>query len=208
MTFRFARLAAAFVLVAWSLPAVEARADDTEDAIAFVQQGGQEMLDILSAPPGQARRDEFRRWLNANFDLDTLAGMALGSYAQSATPEQLSAYDEAFSDYIVVTYEFRFDAFSDYSFEVGRGRPLGDTDQVVRTQVIDPQGKAVVVDFRVRKQGGSFKVIDVAVEGLSMLKTQRDEFAAVIQRQGIDGLIDSLREHAAELMSASGTSSS
>ena len=58
----------------------------------------------------------------------------------------------------------------------------------------DQSGKPIVVDFRVRPTNGTFKLIDVVVEGLSMLKTQRDEFSSVIQRNGVDGLIASLQE--------------
>ena len=64
----------------------------------------------------------------------------------------------------------------------------------MRTTISDPAGKPIVVDFRVRPDGDSFKVIDVVVEGLSMLKTQRDEFSSVIQRNGLDGLINSLQQ--------------
>jgi phospholipid transport system substrate-binding protein len=47
----------------------------------------------------------------------------------------------------------------------------------------------------VRKNGETLKVVDVIAEGISMLITQRDEFAAVIQNSGgkVDALIDRLR---------------
>ncbi len=197
-------LAAALLLAATTLAPMQVIADETEDAIAFVKQGGDEMLAILGEPAGQTRREDFHAWLRETFDLDTLGVMALGPYSQSATAEQQAAYDTAFADYIVVTYEARFDTFTGYSFQVGRGQPLGDTDVVVRTNIIDPSGKPVVVDFRVRRAGASFQVIDVAVEGLSMLKTQRDEFTAVLQRSGMDGLIQSLNERTADVTAANG----
>ncbi|MDG2480857.1 MAG: ABC transporter substrate-binding protein, partial [Alphaproteobacteria bacterium] len=104
-------------------------------------------------------------------------------------------YEEAFSRYIVVTYEARFDTFSGYDFAVVRARPMDDDNAIVRTSISGDDGSNYVVDFRVELyEYGTFKVIDVAVEGLSMLKTQRDEFSAVIQRNGIDGLIVSLDE--------------
>lgn len=173
------------------------RADASADATAFVTERGDEMLEILGEPAGTERRDEFGRWLDEVFDLDTLAILALGPYGQGANEEQLAAYREAFADYIVVTYEARFDTFSGYSFQVGQARPMNNQDIVVRTSVVDPAGTPTVVDFRIRSSDRGFQVIDVAVEGLSMLKTQRDEFAAVVQRSGLDGLIASLNQRTA-----------
>ena len=189
---------AAFVLFLLGLPDA-ARADNSTEAVAFVTEHGDEMLSILDAPRGPARRDEFGRWLDDVFDLETLASLALGPYGQGASEAQLAAYRQAFANYIIVTYEARFDAFSGYSFQVGQARPLNNQDVVVRTSVVDPAGTPTVVDFRVRPNGSDYQVIDVAVEGLSMLKTQRDEFAAVIQRNGLDGLVASLNERTASV---------
>jgi phospholipid transport system substrate-binding protein len=199
MTLRIVRIAAVLLLGAWMPLPGAAQADISEEAVAFVAEEGDEMIAILNEPAGAARRDSFHAWLRKVFDLEVLAGMALGAHGQGATPEQLDAYLAAFQQYIVVTYEARFDTFTGYTFQVGRARPMGETDAVVRTSVIDPQGAPVIVDFRVRRSGDRFQVIDVAVEGLSMIKTQRDEFASVIQRSGLDGLIASLNARAEEV---------
>ena len=63
------------------------------------------------------------------------------------------------------------------------------------TEIVRPNGPPVRVDWRVRKNGETLKVVDVIAEGISMLITQRDEFAAVIQNSGgkVDALIDRLR---------------
>lgn len=174
--------------------ALPARADITDNARAFVSENGDEMLGILDKPAGKQRREDFHDWLRDTFDLETLASLALGPYRQGATPEQIAAYNEAFADYIVVTYEARFDTFTGYSFKVGQARPMNNDDVAVRTAISDPSGNPVAVDFRVRQGDGGLQVIDVAVEGLSMLKTQRDEFSSVIQRNGLDGLIASLKQ--------------
>jgi len=188
-------LVLAVVLVLGSPHAL--RADASADAVAFVTVRGDEMLGILDAPAGLTRRDEFSRWLDEVFDLEMLATLALGPYGQGASEAQLAAYREAFATFIVVTYEARFDTFSGYSFQVGQARPMNNQDIVVRTAIIDPAGSTIPVDFRIRPANSGFHVIDIAVEGLSMLKTQRDEFAAVVQRSGLDGLIASLNARTA-----------
>ena len=180
-------------VLAWSSP----RADATQDATDFVRERGGSLLDILKHAPGPQRRREFKDWLDLNFDLEGLARGALGPFIQRVTPPQLAAYRRAFDDYIVVTYEARFEALDRDSFRIGLARPIGNGDVVVRTTFANVAGISFTIDYRVRPWDNGFKVVDVAVERLSMLKTHRDEFIAVIQRRGMDGLIESLRQRAA-----------
>jgi phospholipid transport system substrate-binding protein len=189
------RLRLPFVSFAFVLVSAVAWAGIEDDASVFIDEHGGDLIEILDLPQGPERRDHFQTWLAGTFNLDALANLALGPYLGTATDEQMATYEEAFARYIVVTYEARFDTFSGYDFSVMRSRPMGDDDAIVRTNIAGPDGNSYVVDFRVELyEDGAFQVIDVAVEGLSMLKTQRDEFSAVIQRDGIDGLISSLNE--------------
>jgi len=186
------------VAVAAAGPSIAA-ADPVADAEAFVETQGQELLQILAMPAGGERRDAFRMWIDQAFNLPLVAKLALGPYLQQATPEQLDAYLEAFNEYIVVTYEARFDTFRGYDMKVLRGRPAGSKDSVVQTVVVLGSDQ-MSVDFRVRQEDATdLDVIDVTVEGLSMLRTQQEEFASVIQRSGLDGLIDGLRKRASEI---------
>ena len=192
---RISRLAGALVLGLFVLAAVPAAADATEDAEAFVALNGDRMIAILDEPAGSERNQHFYDWLREVFALEKIAELALGPYRQSATPEQLAQYNEAFANYIVTTYLARFDTFTGYVFKVGQGQPLNNNNVAVRTTITDQSGKPYLVDFRVRSANGSFQVLDVVVEGLSMFKTQRDEFSSVIQRSGLDGLITSLQQN-------------
>lgn len=195
---QISRLRLPLVVLAGFLASAIAWAGIEDDASVFVDEHGNELIDILDLPQGADRRDQFQTWLSATFNLESLASLALGPYLGTASDDQMEAYEEAFARYIVVTYEARFDTFSGYDFNVMRARPMGDDDAIVRTNISGPDGTSYVVDFRVALYAdGTFQVIDVAVEGLSMLKTQRDEFSAVIQRDGIDGLISSLNERTA-----------
>jgi phospholipid transport system substrate-binding protein len=60
---------------------------------------------------------------------------------------------------------------------------------VVASQIVQPDGAPPVrVDWIVRKDGGGFRIADVSVEGVSMVLTQKQEFAAVIERSGGGGV--------------------
>jgi phospholipid transport system substrate-binding protein len=181
-----------------------ASADPVADAEAFVNEQGQELLGILAMPTGDGRRDAFRVWVDQAFDLQLVGKLALGPYLQQATPEQLDAYLQAFNDYIIVTYEARFDTFSGFQLKVLRGRPAGSKDSVVQT-VVSSGNDTYKVDFRVRQEDDSdLDVIDVLVNDMSMLKTQREEFSSVIQRSGLEGLISGLKQRTTEIDAQAG----
>ena len=78
-------------------------------------------------------------------------------------------------------------------------------DVIVTTRITLGNGQPTInVDWRVRKFGNEYKVIDLAFEGASMIGTQRKEFESVIQKIGVTGLIDNLRERLAVLLADSG----
>ena len=56
--------------------------------------------------------------------------------------------------------------------------------------------KALKVDWRVRIKDGKYKIVDIMVEGISMIMTQKSEFSSFIKRNGgkIDALLDELRK--------------
>ncbi len=186
------------VLVLATLAVASPRADVAEDASDFVTVKAGRLLEIMVLPPGPERHDDFASWLVSAIDLDHLARRALGRYFDVVTDDQLVSYEEAFRNYILMTYEKRLDFFAGYEFAVVRSRTLSENDAVVRTTIRAPDGGKNVVDFRVGlDDDGHYRVTDLAIEGLSMRKTLRDEFASVIRRDGIDGLIELLNSHAA-----------
>ncbi|MCY4608058.1 MAG: ABC transporter substrate-binding protein [bacterium] len=191
------RIAPALVLAALLWTPVNA--GSLEEATDFVAQRAERLLDIMNRPPGSERRDSFARWIASTVDHDGMANRALGRYLEVATDAELRAYTDAFHNYIIVTYERRLATFSGYKLKVERSRALNESDIVVRTTIGSPDGARTIVDFRVSNDnGGQWRLTDFAIEGLSMVKTLRDEFAGVIRRDGIDGLTALIESNVSE----------
>ena len=169
-------------------------------AAQFIADLGKRALDALANAKQMSQAEvaeKFRGFLQDSFDTQTIGRFVLGRYWNVATPEQRQEYMRLFEDLIVAVYSKRF---SDYSggagFEVVSHRPEGERDAVVSSRITRPSGgPPVMVDWRVRRGNSGYKVIDVAVEGLSMSVTQRDEFTSVIERGGgnVQALLDALR---------------
>ena len=64
-------------------------------------------------------------------------------------------------------------------------------------EINDTSGQAILVDYRLRGDSGAFKIVDITVEGVSLLTTQRSEFNGIVERKGIDGLIEALKKQVA-----------
>ena len=181
------------------------RADARSEAAAkFIQDLGARAIDVLVKPDlgRQESMQRFRVLLNEGFDVPYISRFVLGRTWNTATPAQQQEYGSLFERLIVQVYADRFAQYSGQNLDVNEtlkitgSRPEGDTDSIVNSQIIRPDAPPVAVDWRIRSRDGKQKVIDVAVEGVSMSVTQRSEFSSVIQRGGgqIEALLDTLRQ--------------
>ncbi|HLI10401.1 MAG TPA: ABC transporter substrate-binding protein [Alphaproteobacteria bacterium] len=180
-----------------------------EQAAAFITDIGNRVIKVLAnhglAP---AQRDaRVKALLDEGLDLAAIGRFALGPAGRTATPEQRSEYDKLFHDYVLTSYARRFSAYSGETFKVTSAQPIAGSDALVLTQVTRPSGEIVNVDWRVRDEDGHMKILDVLIEGVSLVVTQRQEFAAVEQNKGIDGLLQSMRQQIKAFESGAGAPS-
>jgi phospholipid transport system substrate-binding protein len=142
------------------------------------------------------RARQFRDLLDHDFDMTRIARFVLGRYWNQAGDEEKQQFQKLFEEYVVRVYAQRFGDYSGETVKITGTRPESETNTLVQSQIIRTNGAPPAkVDWRVRKDGGGFKIVDVDVEGVSMIVTQREEFSSVIQRSGgVAGLNKTLRE--------------
>ncbi|MDY0008996.1 MAG: ABC transporter substrate-binding protein [Bdellovibrionales bacterium] len=194
LTRRVMMLGMAFAML---MPAAAMAQKKTDPAVAFVQKMGDAALTELTDKglKGAEREKRVRDLLRKNFDVQTIGRAALGTHWRSATEAQRKEYLSLFEDMIVRTYAQRFGEYTGQQFKVNSSKPTTNArDTIVSSQVIQQGGPPLLIEWRVRNNDGQYKVIDVFIENISMMITQRSDFDAVIQRNGIDGLLDSLRK--------------
>jgi phospholipid transport system substrate-binding protein len=152
------------------------------------------------------RASKFRALLEAGFDIPRISRFVLGRFWNAASDRERQQFTTLFENWVVRTYSSRFRDYSGQTIKVTGTRPEGDTSSVVLSQFINPNApQPAKVEWHVRKEAdGSYKVVDVSVEGVSMALTQRDEIAAVADRNGgtVGGLNKALEERLAANESA------
>ncbi len=186
-------------LALWLAPAAPGNAVEPDAARDFVADLADRATTILNGDGSMdERRRGLRELLQEGFDVPFIARAALGPPYRDLSDEQRSAYVDAFERWVIATYATRLDDYTGQRVEITGAAPQGNQDARVTTRVVGNQ-EPVRIDWRVRERGGALQIIDVEVEGVSMTISQRNEFASVMQRRGIDGLIELLQERAGPL---------
>lgn len=127
------------------------------------------------------------------FDVQTAARLVLGRYWRTATPEQRQRFIDAFENSMFTNYGNAL-----LGFQTNRLRVIptnvdaGETNALVRTQIRRDDGSTVGVNFALHKTPQGWKAWDVVIEGISYVKSFRDDFGAQIEAQGIDAVIQRL----------------
>ncbi len=130
-----------------------------------------------------------------NFNFDKVSRLVLGKNWTKASPEQKTAFQNEFRTLLIRTYAT---ALSKYKNQTIEYKPLrmaeGATSASVKTQIVQPGGQPIAVDYALEKQGDSWKVYDIVIEGVSLVTNYRGQFAQEIRQNGLDSLIKKLAD--------------
>lgn len=133
-----------------------------------------------------------------NFDFNRMTQLAVGKHWPRATANQKQALVTEFRNLLVRTYSSSLTAFTNQTVEF---RPLtmkpDDTDVTVHSEIRQPGGQPIPIDYSMYKTSFGWKVYDVSIDGVSLVTNYRASFASTIRQSGIDGLIKTLAEKSA-----------
>jgi len=128
-----------------------------------------------------------------HFDFPIMARWVLGPHWKDADEQAREAFVEQFRKLLVRTYATALLEFSNQAItypqdnEASKGRTV-----VIRQEVEQVGGEPILLGYQLHNTGESWKVFDVAVDGVSLVKTYRASFSSIIKDSGLSGLIDSL----------------
>ena len=193
--FHYLRAAAVAVLAVLCLAGLP-RAAAAQDAGGFISNLGNQAIQALGPSVPKAQRTAlFRRIFASDFDLRDASRFVLGPVGRELNPEQQQEFQTLFRDYLAEAYSARLTEYAGEPFRVTGVRPNGN-ETIVSSQVQRRSGSPVQMDWHVINRDGRFLVSDVYVDGVSMKVTHRQEFAAIIQRNGgrPEALLAALRQ--------------
>jgi phospholipid transport system substrate-binding protein len=134
--------------------------------------------------------------IRRTFDISSMARLSVGPSWVSLTEAQRQQVTESFGRYISAIYADRFDSYAGQKLQVTGEQPTA-AGVVVRSQIVKANGEPVNVDYMMRRNGDSWLISDIYLDGaISEVATRRSEFAAILKSQGVDGLIAALNRKA------------
>ena len=184
-----------------------AASEREREASAMVARLVEHILQVIGSKNGGSSQERrLMAAIESQTDLSLLARMTMGRHWRRASAQQRERFVEVFRRYLLRSFTSRLRRYAGAGLGPARDRfaiagtqNAGKNDVVVRSRIEPPSGPPLSVDWRLRSRDGRLFIIDLVVEGVSLLITQRSEFASVLERIGIDGLIGELQTRVARL---------
>ena len=133
---------------------------------------------------------------------NTIARKVMGKYARSATDEQKKRFAAAFKGYMIRFYSNAFAEYTDETVEYLEAPDFANERRVtIRTKLNLAAGEPVPINYVMQRSRDSWKIIDVVIEGISLVISNRTQFGNSISRDGLDTVIAKLEYKQTEQVS-------
>lgn len=163
-----------------------------------VRKGIHGVLDILGQPDLKApekkeeRRNRMRKVIHRYFDFEEMSRRSLARAWRKRTPKERAEFTDLFSYFMERNYASTLESYTNE--KVVFGKETSDAEFAkVNTLIITTDKKEVDILYRLHKVGGEWRVYDVLVEGVSLVKNYRDQFRSIIRRTSYANLVKILR---------------
>ncbi len=198
------RTAAAVILILSWLGAfdIQAASPSETSAHAVIEKTVNQVLDVLAdkTKSSAQRLRSIEGIVYARFDLHEMSQLVLARNWRRFSEKQRAEYIDEFKKYLSNDYGNRIERYDQekVKFLEARDQPRGDV--IVKTRIMGGQFKGATVDYRLRKRTEEWRVIDVVIEGISIVSNFRDQFKSVVSRGGPELLLKKLREKNADAL--------
>lgn len=135
---------------------------------------------------------EVRSTIEWIFDLEETAKRSLASNWIKATQEQREQFVFYFSELLLTTYTAKLKKVNEVEI-VFKNTEIRDQYAQVYSLVLEG-GQEHPVIFKMKLKGDLWKIYDLVIENIGLVSNYRSEFAAIVRKEGIDGLIKKLKD--------------
>lgn len=192
-TLRWQALLTLFLAPLLATPVAAAEPQGAQDVI---EQTVDEVLAVLrdESRDEAARRAAIERIANQRFDFRTMSRLVLARNWKRLSESEQQEFVDEFTRYLSNDYGSRIERYEQEKVLVLGEQEEPRDDVTVKTRIEGGEYDAALVDYRLRKRDGEWKIIDVVIEGISLVANFRDQFRDVMGREGPSTLIEKLRE--------------
>ena len=178
--------------------ALLASATQAGEPSEVVRKGIHGVLEILEQPELKApekkaeRRNRMRKIIHQYFDFEEMSRRSLARAWRKRTLKEKAEFIELFSYFMERNYAGTLESYTNEKVVLGK-ETIDEEFAKVDTVIITTNQKEVDIVYRLHKVEGEWRVYDVVVEGVSLIKNYRDQFRSIIRRTSYANLVKILR---------------
>lgn len=178
----------------------QAFAGDAESPRDRVKVTIDEIVKIVESSPGEEnkgkRREQLRELINPLFDFGEMSKRSLGTHWKDATEEEKREFVAVFSDLLAKTYLGKIE-----TVKAGMVTVDSESVEVPRANVkttVHNKGETFPLEYKMHNMSGKWRVYDVVIENIGLVANYRNEFAGIIRKDKLSGLIERLKNKKSE----------
>jgi phospholipid transport system substrate-binding protein len=178
-----------------ALPALAEPGPETKAASEMVRTTTDQILVVLAkGGEDEARIKSIESIVFANFDFTTISRLVLARNYKRFSEDQQVEFERLYKVYLSRSYGKRLLRYEQEKVEVVNARLESRGDVTVMTKIVGGQADDIDMNYRARPKDGAWKVIDVTIEGISLVSNYRSQFKELINKEGPDGLLKRLAD--------------
>lgn len=183
-----------------------APANPADSAVGVVEDLHAALLDVMQHADAlgyAGRHDRLAPILKRLFDIPYMAQKSVGRHWKTASEAERVRLVDTFTRFTVANYAGRFDGYSGQHFETLGEEPSLHGTVLVHTRLVEDGEEAVQLNYRLRRNGDGWQIIDVYLNGtVSEIALRRSEYSSLISRDGMEALLVALDEKISDLATA------
>jgi phospholipid transport system substrate-binding protein len=174
----------------------QANAALTEAPRKLIDETAVKIVAILARKnePAEKRVGEIEKIAYELFDFTTMSKLVLARNWRKLTNEQRATFVQEFKRHLSHTYGTRLDRYDQERVDVYGAQVEQKDDVSVKTRIVGGQFDGAEISYRLRKQADRWRIIDVVIEGVSLVSNYRSQFQEVLNTGTIDDLLAKLRD--------------
>lgn len=172
-------------------------AEITHPAAKVIENLGNEVVTLLSdaSLKKHQRVQIFKDVISRHLDTTLIGRFVIGRHWAKLSDDQKTTYLAVFSKYIVNNYASMLGGATEVNgFRIVKTLPVGTNDILVVSEIVRGGQKVILAGWRMHERDGTYRIVDLKVEGLSLLISQKQEFTSFLRGRGVDNLILLLRD--------------
>ncbi|MEO8604449.1 MAG: ABC transporter substrate-binding protein [bacterium] len=190
------RLGLAVGLAAWCLSLGLSATARAESPSQVVDGLASQVVVVLKDPKldTEQKRQRIQQIAYTAIDFVTLSKLVLARNYAKFSPEQLARFQDEFKQHLSMTYGRNVDNYRNEKVDILGERTETRGDVTVQSKILRGGGQDIVVDYRLRQTDGTWRIIDVIIEGVSLVSNFRSQFQDIVAQGGPDKLLELLKE--------------